>query len=108
MINLKPHTLKASEVNKIKQQVAVFPQIKAAYLVEKVVTYFPQERFCILGIIRQRGWVESQNAAPQLVDLLVTNLQFPTQAYIVILNHSNSGNLKKKISQIERSLIFQR
>jgi len=104
----KPHTLEASEVSELKQQVTAYPQIKEAYLVEKVVTYFPKERFCILGIVRKRGWIESEDAVQKLLDLLGTDLQFPVQAYIVILNHSSSGKLRKKICQIDRSLIFRR
>ena len=104
----KPHTLKVSEVNELKQQLACLPQVKEAYLVEKVVTYFPEKHFCVLGIVRKRGLIESLDAPHKLMNLLVTNLQFPTQAYIIILNHGSSGKLKKKICQIDRSLIFRR
>lgn len=104
----KLHNLKASEVNELKQQLASYPQVKEAYLVEKVVTYFPEEHFCVLGIVRKRGLIESADAAQKLINLLATNLQFPTQAYIIILNHNSSGKLKKKICQIDRSLIFRR
>lgn len=104
----KPHTLTASEVNELKQPLADYPQVKEAYLVEKVVTYFPEKRFCVLGIVRKRGWIESEDAAQKLIDLLATNLQFPAQAYIISLDSSGSGKLKKKISQIDRSLIFKR
>lgn len=105
---LKPHSLEVSEVNKIKEQLVDYPQIKEAYLVEKVVTYFPEEPFCVLGIIRKRNLIESENAPHKLIDLLAENLQFPTQTYIIILNHSSSGKLKKKIEQINQSLIFRR
>lgn len=104
----KPHTLQASEVNALKQQLATHPQVKKAYLVEKVVTYFPEKRLCVLGIVRKRSWLRNEHAAQKLINLLVTNLQFPTQGYIIILNHSSSGKLKKKICQIDQSLIFRR
>jgi Zn-dependent protease with chaperone function len=104
----KPHSLKASEVDELRQQMATYSQIKAAYLVEKSVTYFPEDRFCILGIVRKRGLIESENAVQKLVDLLVENLQFPTQTYIVILNHGRASKLKNKICQINQSLLFQR
>ena len=104
----KPHTLKTLEVRKLKEQIAAYPQIKEAYLVEKAVNYFPESRFCVLGIIRKQGFIESETAANKLVDLLVKNLQFPTQAYIIILNHSSFSKLREKICQVDRSLIFQR
>ena len=103
----KPHSLEASEVNKIKQQLVDYPQIKEAYLVEKVVTYFPEEPFCVLGIVRKRNLLESDSAPYKLINLLAENLRFPAQSYIVILNHSTSGKLKQKIEQIDQSLIFR-
>lgn len=103
----KPHTLEESEVNELKQQLADYPQVKEAYLVEKVVTYFPEKRFIVLGIVRKRGWIESENADLKLIDLLATNVQFPTQAYIISFSGSGTGKLKKKICQIDRSLLFR-
>ena len=103
----KPHSLEVSQVNKLKQQLFNYSQVKKAYLVEKVVTYFPEEHLYILGIVRKRGLIESKDATQKLIELLTKNLQFPAQAYIIILNHSSSGNLKNKICQIDHSLIFQ-
>jgi hypothetical protein len=105
---LKPHTLKPSEVDEPKQLLAPYSQVEAAYLVEKVVIYFPEKHFCILGIVRQRGLIESEKVAQNVADLLAKSLQFPTQAYVMILNHSSSGNLPKKMSQVEASLILKR
>ena len=103
----KPHTLEESEVNELKQQLADYPQVKEAYLVEKVVTYFPEKRLIVLGIVRKRGWIESEEADQKLIDLLATNLQFPTQAYIISFSGSGTDKLKKKICQIDRSLLFR-
>ncbi len=105
----KPHTLTTSEVNELKQQLAAYPQVKEAYLVEKVVAYFPEQRFCVLGIVRKRGWSESEDAGQKLVDLLATNLQFHPQVSILSFEGiSYYGKLKKKICQIDRSLVFKR
>ena len=103
----KPHTLEGSEVMELKQQLADYPQVKEAYLVEKVVTYFPEKRFIVIGIVRKRGWIESEVADQKLIDLLATNVQFPTQAYIISFSASGTGKLKKKICQIDRSLLFR-
>jgi Zn-dependent protease with chaperone function len=104
----KPHTLKAEEVSKLKQQLATFPEIKEAYLVEKIVHYFPEDRFCVLGIIRSKGIIESEVAPFKLVESLVKEIQFPVQAYIIVLNHGSSSGIRKNICQVNRSLIFQR
>lgn len=104
----KPHTLTPSEINDLKQQLATHPQVRAAYLVEKVVTHFPEERLCVLGVIRKQQFIESTEAPQQVVDLLVNHLQTPVQTYIVILNHGSFKKLKQKIGQIDQSLIFKR
>ncbi|MEG3896476.1 MULTISPECIES: M48 family metalloprotease [unclassified Microcoleus] len=104
----KPHTLTASEVNELKQQVADYPQVKEAYLVEKVVTYFPEKRLCVLGIVRKRSLSESEDADQKLLNLLATNLQFPSETLLVILKRISYRNLKKKVCQIDRSLVFRR
>jgi hypothetical protein len=104
----KPHTLQISEINQLKQQLVTYRQVKQAYLVEKVLSYFPEERFCVLGIIRKRGFVENEDVAHKLIQKLVKEIEFPTNSYIIILNETGYGKLKKKISQVDRSLIFQR
>ncbi len=104
----KPHTFTEAEVAVIQQQLVDQVQVKEAYLVEKVVQYFPEQRFCVLGIVRKAGVVESENAAQDLVNQLIQVLHFPTDGYILILNHSSVGKLKKVIPHVERSLIFRR
>jgi Zn-dependent protease with chaperone function len=104
----KPHTLTALEVNQFKQQLAIYPQIKKVYLVERVVTYLPEKRSLILGIVRKQFLIESGYADQKLIELLTTNLQPPAQTYIVILNHWKLSHLRKKIRQIDQSLILQR
>ena len=104
---LKPHTLTASEVDELKQQLADYPQVKEAYLAEKVVTYFPEKRLCVLGIVRKRSWSESDDADQKLLNLLATNLQFPSETLLFTLKRISYRNLKKKIFQIDRSLIFR-
>ena len=107
----KPHTLKKSEIDDLRQQLAAYPQVKAAYLVEKVVKYFPEKRFCVLGIIRKKHFFEDftgTDVPQQVVDLLISHLKMPTQAYIVILNHAGLGKIRKKIYQVDQSLMFER
>ncbi|WP_299491556.1 M48 family metallopeptidase [Acaryochloris sp. IP29b_bin.137] len=104
----KPHTLDQAEIDALIQQVQTYPQVREAYLVEKVVELFPEKRFCVMGIVCTQALLASETAAKKLIEQLVNHLQFPTEAYIVILNHPQSGKLGKKICQIEQSLLFRR
>jgi Zn-dependent protease with chaperone function len=103
----KPHSIEAAQVDGLKRQLVAYPEIQEAYLVEKVLTYFPEKPFCVLGIIRKRNWLEGQDKDQQLIKLLAKNLQFPIEAYILILNHPHAGKLKQKICGIKQSLIFK-
>jgi hypothetical protein len=58
----KPHTLNPEEVRQLQQQLVAFSEVQAAYLVEKEVTLFPEERFCILGIVRKQGFIDTDQA----------------------------------------------
>lgn len=109
--SFKPHSLEPAEVNQITQQVATYPEIKAAYLVEKVMISFPENRFCVLGIVRKRGLIDlvtEDEAVRKLIEQLISKLRFPTQTHLVILNHGNSDKLRRKMSQVPQSLIFRR
>jgi Zn-dependent protease with chaperone function len=105
--SFRPHTLEPSQIDALKQQLMSYSQIKEAYLVEKVVTYFPENRLCVLGIVRKSGLLENEGATQKLIDLLANNLKFPVQAYIVPLNNGNMAVLRKKICQVERALILK-
>jgi len=106
--SFKPHTADAAEVEQLKQQLGTYSQVETAYLVEKVVTYFPERRFCVLGVVCNQSVLKTAEATQQLLDSLANNLEFPIQYYIVVVNHKNSGQLQRKLEQIEHSLIFRR
>ena len=95
-------------MNNLKQKIEAYSEIKEAYLVEKEVNYFPKDRFCILGIIRKKRLIESQEADLELLNLLVTNVQFSAACYIIILNHHQYRSFQKKIFSIPQSLILER
>lgn len=80
------HGLSTSQEANIVEQLSRYPQVKEAYLVRKTLQYFPEKPFYILGIIRRRGLIESEEAAPNLVKKLMTELTLPNQTWIVCLN----------------------
>ncbi|MBD1910713.1 M48 family metallopeptidase [Leptolyngbya sp. FACHB-8] len=105
---IKPPMLEASQLNDLKQRIATFKQVKEAYLFEKEMKYFPEDRFFILGVIRKRQLIESEVAPQQLMDDLANNLHASIPLSIIFLDHPDNGQLKKKVKQLQQSLIFQR
>jgi Zn-dependent protease with chaperone function len=110
--SFKPHTLEESDVSKLNQEIADYSQVEEAYLVQKVVNYFPKESFFVLGIIRKQfrkhGLNENDEISQKLAELLAKKLQFSFPTYIIILNHSRNNILRKKICKTDKSLIFRR
>jgi hypothetical protein len=102
----EPHGLSAEAVAQFRKQLARYPQIKEAYLVRKVVRYFPQKPFYILGIKRKRSFFEmDQNREYQkLLDQLVNELEFSGESWIVFLNAN--APLAKALSQTAEVPIY--
>jgi Zn-dependent protease with chaperone function len=105
---LVPHPLSPSEVDALREALAAHPQVKAAYLVQKEVTYFADQPFCVLGIIQQKNFLGSGQLTANRFDELVNKLQFPVQAWILILNQSGNGKLEKRFRQVDKALIYQK
>jgi hypothetical protein len=103
----KPHKLAGSEVKKLYQQLYNYQNLKQAYLVQKVVKYFPEKPFYVMGVERHRGWFELDSARHDnsLIDRLANEVQFPGNAYIIILNN-NRNNIAKKLRKVEQSAIY--
>jgi Zn-dependent protease with chaperone function len=103
----QPHKLSASEVTKMCQQLSNYTEVKIAYLVQKVVKYFPEKPFYVMGVERHRGWFELDSARHDnsLIDRLANEVQFPGNAYIIILNN-NRNNIAKKLRKVEQSAIY--
>lgn len=84
------HDLSASAQANLVEQLSRYPQVKEAYLVRKTLQYFPEKPLYILGIIRRRRWLESEEAEPKLVNKLMTELALPNQTWIICLNNDRS------------------
>jgi hypothetical protein len=104
----KLHKLPNSEVKKMWVQLSKYDEVKEAYLVKKVVKYFPEKPFYIMGVERHRGWLklDSDRHDNQLIDRLANKVQFPGNSYIIILNN-NTNNIAKKLRKVEQSAIYR-
>ncbi|GAP95267.1 M48 family metallopeptidase [Leptolyngbya sp. NIES-2104] len=103
---LKPHSLTTSELDELKQQLEAYTEIKEAYVVEKVVHYFPEDRFCVLGIVRKKGILDGKDGDRELFGRIAQEVQFPIEGfYIVILE---DDDLKSRMAKVDHALILQR
>ena len=100
------HDLSPSAQAKLIEQLSRYPQVKEAYLVRKTLQYFPEKPFYVLGIIRRRGFIESEEAEPNLLKKLMTELALPNQTWIISLNKDRA--MTKILQQTAGQAIYQK
>ncbi|MBW4490891.1 MAG: hypothetical protein KME12_24260 [Trichocoleus desertorum ATA4-8-CV12] len=84
------HDYSAETIQSLVTQLARYDQLKEAYLVRKVVQYFPEDAFYVLAVRRQfKVWETSTELADQkFMDQLANGLEFPGRTYITLLNNT--------------------
>ncbi len=94
------HHLTLAESKALRQQLSQYPEIKEAYLVEKVVQYFPEIPFYVLGVKRNshRLGFDGNSKDKALIDRLAHELHCPGNTWIVILNRANQ-KLEKSLKK---------
>lgn len=102
------HGLEDELLESLKAELAKFPNLGKAYLVRKVVTFFPDQPSYVLGVTSKTAWYQYQsNKRDQvLIDQLANQLQFPREIYIIALEH-NYKPLQKVFKKLEGSLIHK-
>jgi tetratricopeptide (TPR) repeat protein len=105
----EPHGLSAEAEAQLRQQLASYPEVKEVYLVRKVVQYFPQKPFYILGVKRKRLLLEIDEQAldQKLLNRLANELKFSGETWIVPLN-SATKELTKVLKRTAGDAIYQR
>ncbi|HEY9807314.1 MAG TPA: M48 family metalloprotease, partial [Candidatus Obscuribacterales bacterium] len=92
------HGFSAETIQSLVGQLARYDQLREAYLVRKVVQYFPEDAFYVLAVRRQpKFWETStEQADQQFLNQLANGLEFPGRTYITLLNNTTK-NLEKKL-----------
>ncbi|MBD2493321.1 M48 family metallopeptidase [Nostoc sp. FACHB-280] len=103
----KTHSLADAEITHLRQQLSRYPNITTAYLVQKVVQYFPEKPLYILAVMRKFSFWESNHETDnaQLVDALLKEIELPGAVFCFILN--TNLNFEKKFKQIPEATIYQ-
>jgi Zn-dependent protease with chaperone function len=106
--NFKPHHLPDSELAKLSQQLAVYPEITEAYLVQKEVEYLPTKPLYVLAIRHDSTWwkIESSYRAQNLCDQVAAEMTFPGATYVLILDNLNK-KIERKIGQVPGASIYR-
>ena len=100
------HDLSASAQAKLVEQLSHYPQVKEAYLVRKTLQYFPEKPLYVLGIIRRRGFIELEEAEPNLLKKLMTELALPNQTWVICVNKDRA--MTKILQQTAGQAIYRK
>ena len=103
-----PDNLPPAAVRDLCQQLSGYPQVKEAYLAQKVVKYFPEQRFYVLGVTVRRAWYKLavSDGDAKLLNKLASELKWPDRAYILIINPvSDESGASNKIGKILRNIV---
>jgi tetratricopeptide (TPR) repeat protein len=105
--NFKFHYLSDLEIAKLTQQLANYPEIKEAYLVQKEVEHLPEKPLYILALRHGSSWwkIQSSYRAQKLCNQVASGMTFPGGTYILVLDDLNK-KIEKKICQIPRASIY--
>ena len=102
----EPHGLEAEVEAQFRQQLARYPQLKEAYLVRKVMRYFPEKPYYVLGVIRRRAFLEWEGEDQKLLQRLIAELSCPGQTWIVLL--TSAHQFTKALRQAAGVPIYRR
>ena len=106
---LMPHQLPETEVKQLVEQLSEYPEVKAAYLVRKQVTRFPEKPFYGLGIVRRYYPGEGPNykTDSELSTLIINEISFSGELNLMILNRTTI-NLLQILRKVSGAMIYQR
>jgi Zn-dependent protease with chaperone function len=91
---LHQHHLDAEFVQMLAEQLAAYPGVREAYLLEKAVEHFPDSPLYILGVVPESGRFLG-NGDPQLINQIAQTIQFPFEMLVYDLADSQNKFIKK-------------
>ncbi len=100
------HTLTSEELDALQQLLKEHPHLASAYLVQKELKHFVQQRLFVLCVHSARNWLGSSDADKdtQLAEILTTQVKLPGRM-LVITPSGGFRTLAKKIIGLEGSRI---
>jgi Zn-dependent protease with chaperone function len=104
---LIPHEAAPAEVERLRGQLSPFPQIKTVYLAQKRLEKFPEKPLYVVGIVTNASWYQFNRTTSnrQLIDEVVSQVSFPGETLVVVLDGSYK-KLLKGFRRLEGSQIF--
>jgi hypothetical protein len=106
---LLPHALPDAALADLCAQLREHPRIRRAYLARKQVEHFSEHPVYVLGI-EYGGWLASRRAAGDLIQLLIREMKFPGETFVLLVNRTrNRAQMKigKRLTAVADALIYR-
>lgn len=106
--HFEPHQVPQDFLPSLCEMLNWFTQAERAYLVRKLVIYFPEHPRFILGVVRRRGWVErdpNRNDA-DLARMIADRVKLPGSCLLLVFPRSSKW--RKVLGGIPGSEIYTR
>ncbi|OKH40401.1 hypothetical protein NIES2119_01895 [[Phormidium ambiguum] IAM M-71] len=86
------HNLPDTEINQIIEKISNYPQIKEAYLAQKIVTNFPEKPVYVLAVIRRflSSDPNKYQTDAEFIDVLLDDLNFSGEVLGIVINQHNA------------------
>jgi Zn-dependent protease with chaperone function len=104
---LMQHEAAPAEVEQLREQLNLFPGIKAAYLAQKKLEKLPEKPLYVLGVVPKVPWYQLNHdkANQKLVDELASQIAFTGETLIFVLAGENK-KYRKAFRKLEGSQIL--
>ena len=104
---LRPHQLPVAEIQQLAEQLSEYPEVKAAYWIQKQVIRFPEKPVYGLGIVRRHYPGEGPNyqTDTELTARLMTEISFSGELNLIILNRATMA-LWQVLSKVRGAMIY--
>ncbi|HEX9625797.1 MAG TPA: M48 family metalloprotease [Acidiferrobacterales bacterium] len=107
---LEPHGLEPEALAALRAELQRYPRIRKAWLARKTLAHFPETPLYVLGIA-YGNMLSTQRSAAGLVQLLIKEMTFPGEAFVIIIDRTdNKAQIKlgRRLKKIASALVYRR
>ena len=99
----------STEIQRLCEQIARYPEVGVAYLARKVATGLPDKPLYLLGVLPKRPWyqLETETINQKLAERIAAEVQFAEPIRVIVLS-SDVRWLRKRFRSLPGAEIYRR
>jgi Zn-dependent protease with chaperone function len=106
---LEPHSFDDEQLERLRERLAGYEEVKAAYLARKSLRHFQDRPFHVLAVVPRLPWhrIRTDDADVKLIQRLITEIEFPSQMCVLVLDRVYRKTAKA-VRRMDGALIYER